>query len=1241
MNCEKILQDSGTEVICLLINSVPDVQLYQLTRVRFWALELFWNLLKKVPAKTANILTSVGCMNALSVAFFNTVSQSNGKRMKELRNDFLLLFLLLLQNNRKKNVLPPLFIKELAILATSSEIKQRSETGSSEDYEMKEFLLSILKLICGKTDYSAFLNPTILIESLLIHLHPLSLNVERKNPFLSQQKTLQTLALQILGYYAPEYLKIFLVFKAELLIVRQIVWCFSGDILTQKRFIYERDVYMRSCLQILVQIVGLRNLEVSIGEHGEDIIIKYLMILHTKDNRALPGHNMLLTSVINCIRCSIIGIPEREESFKTKNGVSYIVDLILDAHSSIQDLILACLLDFCSSSDSTAYILKWRGPDNMTTPMLLCRLWREEEKRLGIKRDDSNLSKNAHYAVRQFYEIRTGKLLVGKRQMECTETELLSSYRMSAAILDASENFRAKIYGLIEYIKEEGTEAEPPPELTKLPLEEMSTLTLIEGYLDLKGGEVWTEILSELTSENLNPLAMEQEFIYSVSRIITNRVSSIMGFQRQCRHLLQDKEKRNIFNYYQQFYDWKSQEKLLIAKTLQYLAKTSNPQTLRLMKEKQLLELTLEQQKTVIKVRTTIDSPVTVTGNYGIIKLTKSPNSGFADDNSTDEEADFEYIKSTKRRKLAEEVEENVEDMATWIRPPKKFSQCFFYTKEKPPTHDVVTRENNERLFVRPKHVIEKSPVTYASRSTLTNPHFYTRHDDENDENKCVRKSPISDSRSKDLEKRAPQRPSSKNRLLNGSHHANLFNHKCDHECDFSPRSSITERNSASMLTVCRCTQLQEKEKYRQLLNRYPQPFTPIYGNDSLSLRHNANHNLTKLGSFHKNSVTKERINVADTEQQIQRILKSGYSNSKTKQPQRWNVNISNGLCSPTNGDSLVEKSAKLDRPLTYLPKTVPVNQRTPTTFVNEVPRWKFSRKITHRDNENEKKRQIAEAKKTVDVLKPPWEKEFRELEKNIKDQLSIAEKQSEVLEEIYTIKDDKDALDDEKIEPMPELSPEMEKKIDGALRPKPPNEILIDKFQIPIHRRDMETLQDLNWLNDAIINFYMNLLMERGKLDNMPSVYACNTFFYPKLITGGHAALKRWTRKTDIFSYDIMLVPVHLGVHWCLAVVDFRNKMIKYYDSMRGKNNECLNALSTYLKEESLDKKKQTLSMDDWVMKNVSKAPQQMNSSDCGMFACKYAEYITRNAEITFKQHHMPYFRRRMVYEILTAQLL
>lgn len=64
-----------------------------------------------------------------------------------------------------------------------------------------------------------------------------------------------------------------------------------------------------------------------------------------------------------------------------------------------------------------------------------------------------------------------------------------------------------------------------------------------------------------------------------------------------------------------------------------------------------------------------------------------------------------------------------------------------------------------------------------------------------------------------------------------------------------------------------------------------------------------------------------------------------------------------------------------------------------------------------------------------------------------------------------------------------------------------------------------------------------MNLLVERSKDPSLPSVNTFNTFFYPKLRSSGYSAVRRWTKKMDIFSKDILLVPVHLGVHWCLSV--------------------------------------------------------------------------------------------------------
>ncbi|NXP56218.1 SENP1 protease, partial [Heliornis fulica] len=169
--------------------------------------------------------------------------------------------------------------------------------------------------------------------------------------------------------------------------------------------------------------------------------------------------------------------------------------------------------------------------------------------------------------------------------------------------------------------------------------------------------------------------------------------------------------------------------------------------------------------------------------------------------------------------------------------------------------------------------------------------------------------------------------------------------------------------------------------------------------------------------------------------------------------------------------------------------------------------------------------------------------------------------------------------------EEFPEITEEMEKEIKSVFRGGNQDEVLSEAFRLTITRKDIQTLNNLNWLNDEIINFYMNLLMERSKEKGLPAVHAFNTFFFTKLKTAGYQAVKRWTKKVDIFSVDLLLVPIHLGVHWCLAVVDFRKRSITYYDSMGGINSEACRILLQYLKQESLDKKRKEFDANGWAL--------------------------------------------------------
>ncbi|XP_068262754.1 sentrin-specific protease 2-like [Nyctibius grandis] len=218
-----------------------------------------------------------------------------------------------------------------------------------------------------------------------------------------------------------------------------------------------------------------------------------------------------------------------------------------------------------------------------------------------------------------------------------------------------------------------------------------------------------------------------------------------------------------------------------------------------------------------------------------------------------------------------------------------------------------------------------------------------------------------------------------------------------------------------------------------------------------------------------------------------------------------------------------------------------------------------------------------------------------------------------------------------------------MEREVDAVFGQGLPSDVLSSAFKLEITRESICTLREFQWLDDEVINFYMNLVKERSKKEGYPTVHVFSTFFYPKLLSGGYNAVKRWTRGMDLFSCDIILVPVHLREHWTLVAIDTREKSVKYYDSL-GRNGDWIcEIFFRYLQEESCKKRKVALTVSEWTLQSMEPddIPQQYNASDCGVFMCKYAEYISQDKPLTFNQLHMPFFRRRMVWEIIHQQLL
>lgn len=238
------------------------------------------------------------------------------------------------------------------------------------------------------------------------------------------------------------------------------------------------------------------------------------------------------------------------------------------------------------------------------------------------------------------------------------------------------------------------------------------------------------------------------------------------------------------------------------------------------------------------------------------------------------------------------------------------------------------------------------------------------------------------------------------------------------------------------------------------------------------------------------------------------------------------------------------------------------------------------------------------------------------------------------------------------------------------------------------VTHRDVQCLRPGEWLNDEVVNFFGALLNDRDRrwhapitssnndasddaskaaatatatatatttttmCETLPHCHVFSTFFYTALTTQkryNYARVRKWTKSIDVFRYDKLLVPVNLEVHWCLAVVNLRDRQFEYYDSLQDPRREsaaqrlCVASLRQWLVDEWADKRPAGVPRPDvaaWRDVMHPAIPHQQNGHDCGVFACTFAECITRGARFAFDQRDMKTVRALMVYEIYTRRL-
>ncbi|NXK48155.1 SENP5 protease, partial [Chauna torquata] len=182
----------------------------------------------------------------------------------------------------------------------------------------------------------------------------------------------------------------------------------------------------------------------------------------------------------------------------------------------------------------------------------------------------------------------------------------------------------------------------------------------------------------------------------------------------------------------------------------------------------------------------------------------------------------------------------------------------------------------------------------------------------------------------------------------------------------------------------------------------------------------------------------------------------------------------------------------------------------------------------------------------------------------------------------------------------------------------------------------DLATLEGQNWLNDQIINMYGELIM-----DAVPEkVHFFNSFFHRQLVTKGYNGVKRWTKKVDLFKKTLLLIPIHLEVHWSLITVNIPNRIISFYDSQGIHFKFCVENIRKYLLTEAKEKNRPEF-LQGWQTAVTKCIPQQKNDSDCGVFVLQYCKCLALDQPFQFSQEDMPRVRKRIYKELCERQLI
>ncbi|XP_063987764.1 cilia- and flagella-associated protein 69-like [Diachasmimorpha longicaudata] len=239
----------------------------------------------------------------------------------------------------------------------------------------------------------------------------------------------------------------------------------------------------------------------------------------------------LLISLGSYTWTSLMSSPPTLTRFIELGGTYLILDCLEKSPCLPQVVFLGILSDMCLDPHCIPHLCTWRGLDKSRGLLsLLSRIWRDEERRIGVRRTPDGRIQDIELP------------LMGRAQWRNSfYTKTIESY--SPTMESWLGSARPKIYSIRKQLLENSEVYERTRDRYKILTDDLHpedaiTLCIVDQFFRFSRGQVWGEVLRYLKERGVNPLGSDGEMIL----VVCQRHRECGLYVRDCQDRLLSEE---------------------------------------------------------------------------------------------------------------------------------------------------------------------------------------------------------------------------------------------------------------------------------------------------------------------------------------------------------------------------------------------------------------------------------------------------------------------------------------------------------------------------------------------------------------------------------------------------------------------------------------------------------------------------------------------------------------------------